>query len=182
MAGLTQDSDDAILVEDFLTGDARALARMHGRWGTLVYCLALRSLRDDAEAQEVTQKVFVAAWLGRSTFDPLRANLGAWLIGITRNKIADAHCRLARERRDQEALAGSLDHGSSEWLDDVADRMNVLEELSRLPAAAREVMRLAFFDRLSHTQIAELTGLPLGTVKSHIRRSLDRLRLRMADG
>lgn len=176
---LVQDNEDSSLAAEFAAGDEHALAVMYERWGRLVYSLALRSLRDVSEAEDVTQKVFVAAWTSRSTFVPERARLAAWLMGITRNKIVDAHARLARERRDREALIQTLDRESLNWSDDIVDRMIISEELARLPDVPRSIMHLAFFDQLSHSQIADRLGMPLGTVKSHIRRSLERLRGRL---
>lgn len=175
----SRDHDDARLAADFLAGDSVAMARAHERWSGLVYGIALRSLRDASEAEEVTQRVFVAAWIGRAGFDPERASLAAWLVGITRNKVADAHSRAARQRRVQEALLSCLDRDSREWSEEDALRLTLSEELTRLPQPAALVVTLAFYDRLSHAQIAERLGLPLGTVKSHIRRSLDRMRSRL---
>lgn len=176
---LLRGDDPASLTAAFVAGDERALVGMYERWSRLVFSLALRSLGDVGEAEDVTQNVFVSAWRGRATFDPERARLASWLIGITRNAIADAHARRARERRDREALISSLDREVNTWSDDLADRLLVADELERLPEAPRAVMRLAFYDRLTHTQIAERLAMPLGTVKSHVRRSLERLRTRL---
>ena len=176
---LMQDDDQSSLIVAFRAGDERALAAMYERWSRLVYSLALRSLGDVGDAEDVTQRVFVAAWTGRHTFDPSRAKLSTWLVGIARNSIADAHARRARERRDREALMLNLDQDVDSWSDEVADRLLVADELDRLPETPRRIMRLAFYDRLSHAQIAERLGMPLGTVKSHVRRSLDRLRTRL---
>ena len=179
MSDLLNNHDDSPLVASFQAGDERALATMYERWARLVYGMSLRSLANVADAEDVTQRVFVAAWLGRGSFDPDRARLSAWLVGITKHSIADAHERRARDRRDREALIQSLDREVSDWPDDIADRLVVADALADLPETPRQIMRLAFYDRLTHSQIAERLGLPLGTVKSHIRRSLDRLRTRL---
>lgn len=176
---MTELLDDQSIAADFVSGDERALAAVYERWGRLVYTLALRSLGDVSEAEDVTQKVFVSAWVGRHTFDPHRARLGAWLVGITRNTIADSHARLARERRERDALILSIDRDVDAWSDEVVDRLLIADELAQLPDAPRTVMQLAFYDRLSQAQIAARLGMPLGTVKSHVRRSLDRLRTRL---
>ncbi|MBC7723307.1 MAG: sigma-70 family RNA polymerase sigma factor [Burkholderiaceae bacterium] len=155
------------------------MAVMYERWASLVYSMALRSLGDTTEAEDVTQKVFVAAWLAKDRFDPERANLSAWLVGITKHTIADSHARLARERRDREAIMDALDREVAVWSDDLADRLLIADELARLPETPRRIMQLAFYDRLTHAQLANRLEMPLGTVKSHIRRSLDRLRTRL---
>ena len=104
---LLQDDDQASLAVGFKAGDERAMAAVYERWARLVYSMALRSLGDVPEAEDVTQKVFVAAWLGRHRFDPGRANLSAWLVGIAKHTIADGHARIARPL-DQEQRRGEL--------------------------------------------------------------------------
>lgn len=172
--------DDARLAEAFVAGDDSALARVYERWAPLVYTLAVRSLGDAGDAEDVTQKTFVAAWTGRSGFRPERASLSAWLVGIAKNKIADTHEARARIRRLHEQLtAVSVE---SDWVAepvDIADTLMVADEIAQLDATAQQVVRLAFFDDLTHNEIADRLGLPLGTVKSHIRRSLQRMRTRL---
>lgn len=169
--------EDGALAIAFLAGGDRALEDVYRRWSSLIYTLALRSLGDVGDAEDVTQKTFVAAWTGRSSFDPSRARLSAWLVGIAKNKIADTHEARARIRRLQEQLAATST--LSEWVTagtDLADTLVVADEMARLEPDAQAVMRLAFFDDLTHNEIASRLGLPLGTVKSHIRRSLQRMR------
>jgi RNA polymerase sigma factor (sigma-70 family) len=179
VSDLLQNHDEPSLVASFQAGDERALAAVYERWARLVYGMSLRSLANVADAEDATQRVFVAAWLGRAGFDPERARLSAWLVGITKHTIADAHERRARDRRDREALTLSFDREVMYWPDDLADRLVVADALAGLSETPRQIMRLAFYDRLTHAQIAERLALPLGTVKSHIRRSLDRLRTRL---
>ncbi|NQX06219.1 sigma-70 family RNA polymerase sigma factor [Rathayibacter sp. VKM Ac-2856] len=163
----------------FAAGEESALSEAYSRWSPLVFTLALRSLGDRGDAEDVVQRVFVSAWTGRAGFDPGRAALGAWLVGISRKRIADAHENRARERRLTAALVAvaPVDEGAAPV--DLEERVLVADELARLDPVPRRVMSLAFYDDLTHTEIAERTGLPLGTVKSHIRRSLDRLRSRL---
>jgi RNA polymerase sigma factor (sigma-70 family) len=179
------DDDDVLLGERFRQGDERALAEAYAQWSALVYTMAVRSLGDTAEAEDVTQKVFIAAWQGRASFNPAQARLAAWLVGISRHTVADAHEARTRNRRVTEAVAANSQletlAGPPEESDAVMDRMVLGDELSRLPAVPQQVMRLAFYDDLTHYEIADALGLPLGTVKSHIRRSLRRLRTRLSD-
>lgn len=174
--------DDAELVDGFLAGDEACLEVVHDRWRSLVYGLAKRSLGDARDAEDVTQMVFLAAWRGRAGFAPDRGTLPGWLVGITRRKIADALA--ARTRRSElVAAAGArlLVTAHQETLRPEAslDRVLLDDELSRLPAPQRRVLNLAFHDDLTQTQIAQLTGWPLGTVKSHVRRGLHRLARRL---
>ncbi|MFB2596510.1 RNA polymerase sigma factor [Herbiconiux sp. P17] len=175
-------SDEQAIADAFRDGDEGALAEAYARWSPLVHTLALRSLGDAHEAEDVTQKVFVAAWRSRERYDPSRSRLGGWLVGITRHRIADAHEARTRRRRTEEAYAAEASAGGgTEMADvaDVADRVMMADELERLEPIPQKVMKLAFYDDLTHAQIADILGLPLGTVKSHIRRSLVRLRTRL---
>ncbi len=176
----TESDEDAVLADAFVAGDERALAVVYRRWSPLVYTLAVRSLGDIGDSEDVTQKTFVAAWTSRSRFDASRASLSAWLVGIAKNKIADTHEARARIRRLQEQLAATSVPG--DWVVedvDIADTLMVADEIAHLEPDAQEVMRLAFFDDLTHNEIASRLELPLGTVKSHIRRSLQRMRVRL---
>lgn len=173
---MNEDDDEDALVAAFLAGDPRALAEVYARWSALVHTLALRSLADPGEAEDVTQQVFVAAWRSRAGYDPTRSRLPAWLVGITKHAIADAIAARIRLNELTDRLEGE-ERGRPET--DLADRLLVADELQRLPAEAQQVVRLAFFDGMTHVQIADRLGLPLGTVKSHIRRSLGRMRDRL---
>ena len=139
-----------------------------------------RSLADSSDAEDVTQKTFVAAWTGRESYDPAKAALATWIITIAKRRIADTHEARARVRRLQEQLerVTNPDELVAAPSVDLAETLLVAQEIERLEPDARAVVRLAFFDDLTHQQIAARTGLPLGTVKSHLRRGLERLRRR----
>jgi len=173
--------DDASeLARRFSAGDERALAEIYGQWSSLVYSLAVRSLGDTTDAEDVTQKVFVAAWQGRGRYDPDRASLSAWLVGITRHTIADTHQARSRERSITVHVAAITGDDAAPAPEvDLADRLLIADEMARLEPLPRAVVRLAFFDDLTHLQIAERLQIPVGTVKSHIRRSLSKLRGRL---
>jgi RNA polymerase sigma factor (sigma-70 family) len=164
----------------FAKGDPDALRLVYQRFGALVYSLARRSLQAAADAEDVTQQVFVSAWRGRDTFDPARGSLAGWLVAITRNRIADSMRERQRDDRVMEHMAaGAATADPAVPSDQAVNRVVLADELSRLPEAQRLVMTLAFYSDLTHEQVAEVLQLPLGTVKSHIRRGLQRLRSRL---
>lgn len=163
----------------FAAGDEAAIGEAYRRWAALVHTVAVRSLGNASEAEDVTQQVFVEAWRGRARFDPDRARLPAWLLGIARHAVADAHERRARDRRLAQApeVVAEADPVPAEGLDQrVVDRVVVADALAGLGHPQGTILRLAFFEDLTHDQIAARLGMPLGTVKSHVRRSLARLR------
>ena len=124
---------------------------------------------------DVTQEVFISAWRNRHRFDPARGTLVGWLVSITKNRIID---NLRAERRHSERRDG-LDPAelvARDRIDVIAEKMIVADALRSLPDRARRVVMLHYFDDLTHRQIAERLSMPLGTVKSDIRRSLIQLR------
>jgi RNA polymerase sigma-70 factor (ECF subfamily) len=167
---------DDKLAERFASGDEEALRTAYAKWSPLVYTLAARSLGNRLDAEDVTQQVFIAAWNSRERYDPTRAPLQSWLVGITRHRIADAHEARAKTSRIEAELAGEATIEGGAFDERLAERAMVSEALDGLEPVPRRVMQLAFYDRLTHTQIADSLGLPVGTVKSHIRRSLIRIR------
>ncbi|MFI2297974.1 RNA polymerase sigma factor [Actinacidiphila glaucinigra] len=180
-AGLSGEQPaDEELAAGITRGDEQCLAAAYHRWGSLIYSLATRALGDPTEAEDVTQQVFLGAWRGRHTYRAERAALPAWLVGIAKKKIADALSARTRRRHLADAAATAVAVPAPPALaDQIIDQVLVEYELARLPAPQREVIRLAFYDDLTHNQIAERTGLALGTVKSHARRGLIRLRHRL---
>jgi len=178
---VTADGDDGReLGLRFAKGDAD-LREVYDRFGSLVYGVCRRTLDGDA-ARDVTQEVFLSAWRARDQFDPQRGALGAWLVGITKRRVID-HVRRERRHDDRRAddtpsslpLPSSAD-GTVPDVDRITNRMVVADALRHLPDRARQVIGLAYIHDLTHQDIAEQTGLPLGTVKSDIRRGLARIR------
>ncbi|MEV6197773.1 sigma-70 family RNA polymerase sigma factor [Streptomyces sp. NPDC051920] len=169
---------DADLARGIVDGDETSLATAYRRWAPLVQALARRSLGDPREAEDVTQQVFLAVWRGARGYRPERGPVAAWLVGITRRKIADALS--ARTRRTELVGAAgallALADDSRARPEATLDRVVVRHELAKLPTPQRRVLHLAFYEDLTQTQIAQRTGWPLGTVKSHSRRGMHQLR------
>ncbi|WP_250031421.1 RNA polymerase sigma factor [Paractinoplanes maris] len=172
------DSDDE-LASRLRGGDERALRAAYDRHGAAVFYLAQRLLGNRADAEDVTQLTFVAAWTGRDGYDPQRGTMLGWLLGIARRKAVDRMRSAARDDRVTETVRAHLvPPDGRETPERVVDRLVVADEMGRLPEEQRRTLELAFFDDLTHHQIAAVTGLPLGTVKSHIRRGMANLRRR----
>lgn len=160
-------------VESRFGGDDPAVLRAaFDTCGGAVYAYGRRLLPSKEDAEDLVQQVFVAAWRQRKRYDPTRASLLTWLLGIARYKAIDRLRRLDRERRVvPEDPASPPDEAGL-----LADRLLVSEALSWLRPEQQQVLELAFYDDLTHQQIADKLGMPLGTVKSHARRGLQRLR------
>ncbi|MFC6155614.1 sigma-70 family RNA polymerase sigma factor [Kribbella sp. NPDC058693] len=173
----------AEIAKSFAEGREESLAHAYRRWSGLVFTLALRSLGDRADAEDVTQQVFVSAWRGRATFDPASGQLGSWLTGITRHRIADRLAARGREHRSVEAAAGLAQApAATERLDEhTVDRVVLADELAKLEDPRRTILHLAFYEDQTYPEIAEQLALPLGTVKSHVRRGLLHLRDRLKE-
>jgi RNA polymerase sigma-70 factor (ECF subfamily) len=178
------DPDDQEIGRRFAAGEEQALAWAYERWAGQIHGMAVRAFGAGPDAEDVTQQTFVSAWTGRHGYRPDQGPLPGWLVGICRHKIADAWARRDRQRREDEAALSQVrsapSGGVTAGIDTaVADRVLLLDELDRIDQPQRGIIELAFFEDLTHAQIATRTGLPLGTVKSHIRRTLERLRTRL---
>jgi RNA polymerase sigma factor (sigma-70 family) len=168
---------------DFAAGDEQALAHAYRCFAPAVYTVALRRLRDQSAAADVTQDVFVRAWRFRDGFDPQAGTVPSWIFGITRNILFDAHTASSKRASAMRAWVARAEPESGlnydPAMETVADRVVLDAELDRLGEPQRSILRLAFYEDLTHHQISSRLQLPLGTVKSHIRRSLVHLRDRL---
>ena len=168
----------ATLEDRLVVGDESVLREIFDEYGSLVLGMSRRLVGDEAE--DLVQQVFIAAWRGRERFDPSKGSLGAWLSGITRFKAID-HLRASGRRPSTPSADVGEREAVEPVVDRVVDRMILTRALDTLPAARREVVELGFFEELTHPEIADRLDLPLGTVKSHMRRGLESLQRELED-
>jgi RNA polymerase sigma-70 factor, ECF subfamily len=167
------------IISGIRNGREDAMAQLYDRYSSMVYSVALRVMGDTSAAEDVMQEIFMQVWRNPSAFDANRGSLAAWLAVVARNRSIDA----LRKRRpetsvDDVVVAADID------LESDAARKIALEKvrgaLAGMPAEQRRAIGLAFFEGLTHTEVAARTGEPLGTVKTRIRTALQTLRKVMA--
>ncbi len=155
------------------------MASLFDRYSKVVYSVALRVLRDTASAEDVLQEIFMQVWRSPGSFLETKGSLGGWLAVVARNRSIDT----LRRRRPTDSVE-DIALASPFNLADEAERNNMMERaraiILQLPVEQRKTLEMAFFDGLTHTEIAAMTGDPLGTVKTRIRSAL--LTLRKAFG
>ncbi len=176
----SQVSAELGLLNQVKNGDQGALMALYERYGNLVYSLALRVLRQPSLAEEVTQDVFLKLWRQADSWDPTMGRFSSWLLTVTRNAAID---RLRKEQRrptsDSTPLENVAHILSDESILDTAqwhDGQLLRQLMGQLPDEQRQVIELAFFYGLTHAQMAEQLGLPLGTVKTRVRLALKKLK------
>ena len=171
--------DDLRLVARLRAGDQQALSALYDRYSSVVYGVALRILQDTGAAEDLLQDIFLQLWRKPDAFDSSRGSLGAWLAVIARNRSID---RL-RQRRPESDIEDCVIASSTD-LRDETERSLVIEKvrvvMNEMSPDQRTAMELAFFEGLTHTEIAEKTGEPLGTIKTRIRSGLQMLRARFS--
>ena len=175
---------DQRLVQRLKVGEPAAMPDLEANYGGRVFQLALRYMKNREDAEEVTLDTFAQAWDRAPTYDPQRGEVLPWLLGMAWSRAID---RLRRERRhrraeplhpdgEEPAYAQAMTENTADLLLDRLDADTALAAArARLSPAQQQMLSLAFVEDLSHGEIAERTGVPLGTVKSHLRRALARL-------
>jgi RNA polymerase sigma-70 factor (ECF subfamily) len=172
-------AEDTALLVRVGDHDERAVEELYGRYSGPLYSLAYQVTRSERFAQDVVQETFIAVWRGASKFDPERGNAGPWLFSLARHKAIDLVRREQTVRKrtadvdlDFEVAADDVDH--EVWLNVRRDRVHAA--IAELSEAQRTALELAFFGGLTHVEVAERLGIPLGTAKTRIRAALLRLR------
>jgi RNA polymerase sigma-70 factor (ECF subfamily) len=153
---------------------------LYDRYGALAYGLALRVLGDPARAEDAVQDAFLNLWHHAATFDAARGSIRAWLLTAVRNRCIDyLRGRGSRERREQE-LSPDVEYVQSPadpWREVSLslERAAVRDAIASLPTEQRQVVEMAYFGGYSHTEIAEMSRVPLGTVKGRMRLALEKM-------
>ena len=162
-------------------GDQSALAELYDRHARPIYSLALRILREQSDAEDIVQEVFAQAWNQAARFDTSRGAVAAWLLMMARSRAID-RLRARRSRpetaSDAEAVERMPDAAVRQDLQLLSsEQVGMLKTaLNGLPAPQREALELAYYEGLTHTEIADRLSEPLGTVKTRIRQAVIRLR------
>ncbi len=175
---------DGELLEGVARSDEASLAALYDRYHVLAFSLALRVVNDRGRAEDVVQDAFLSVWRKAGSYVQGRGSVKTWLTSIVRNRAID----LVRARResdgDDEAVLLALRDpgpGVAEQVTALLDRGTVRDAVAQLPLEQRQAIAMAYFEGRSHSEIAELTGLPLGTVKSRIRLAMHRLHATLLD-
>jgi len=176
---------DLAALERMARGDHEALAELYDRHGRLVYSLALRILREQGDAEDIVQEVFAQAWRQAARYDRSRGNPVAWLLNLTRSRAID---RLrGRRARPDAAAADPAALDLADLSPPVDEQIALSHQAARIRAAVGELsvlqrvaIELAFYEGLTHVEIADRLELPLGTVKTRIRQGLLKLKERLA--
>ena len=167
--------EDLGLLQEIQSGSQNAMAVFFDRYSRMVYSVALRVLNDPSEAEDVMQEIFVQIWQNPGAFVAGRGSLGGWLVVVTRNRAVD---KLRRRKPSDPVELFALP--SSTNLAQEMEQAFLLEKIraamTKLPEEQRKSVELAFFEGLSHSEIAGKTGEPLGTIKTRIRLALIAIR------
>lgn len=169
-------ASDSDLIARIRAGDEAALASLYDRYSGLVYSVASRVLRDGSAAEEILQDIFYQLWRNPWQYDTSRGELGAWLLVTARNRAID---RLRRNKqgdcsRVEDVVPSGINLESHAAQAELMSKVQAA--LGSLSSPQRETLELAYFEGMTHSEIAERTGEPLGTVKTRLRSALQALR------
>ena len=171
--------DDGQLLARIQRGDEQAMAVLYDRYSRVVYSVALRVLRDAASAEDVLQEIFMQIWRHPDSFTATRGSFGGWLSVVARNRSIDK-LRQRRHTVDVDDVVVESQMGVTPHFDRDRLAQQARSALTRVSADQQQAIQMAFFEGLTHTEIAERTGIPLGTVKTRIRSAIASLRKAMA--
>ncbi len=170
-----QNPTDAELLKRISRRDETAMGLLFDRYARIVYSIALRVLKDPSEAEDVMQEVLMQIWRGAPSFIVGRGSLGGWLAVVARNRAIDVlRRRHPSDSIDEVALPASIDLAAEAERNTLMEKLRII--MQELPQEQQKSLQLAFFEGLTHSEIAEKTGDPLGTVKTRIRLALISIR------
>ncbi len=168
--GAAQSSDESLL-QCMRANDSQAMVDIFDRYGKMVYSVALRVLKDSGQAEDVMQEIFFQLWKNPNAFVRGRGTLGGWLVVIARNRAIDVlRCRKPSDSVEDVVLASNTNLASEIERNAMMEKVRAI--LDTLPLEQQKSIELAFFEGLSHSEIAAKTGDALGTVKTRIRLAL----------
>ncbi len=161
-------------------GQAEAFAQLYDQLAPRVYGLVRRLLRDEAQSEEVTQEIFVEAWQHAARFDPHRSSAATWLLTIAHRRTVD-RIRASQASRERDLKIGMQNfqdsyEGLEEHIVLLDESHRMIKALAELSEAQRDAINLAYFNGLTHVEIADHLKLPVGTVKTRIRDGMKKLR------
>jgi RNA polymerase sigma-70 factor, ECF subfamily len=168
-------------------GNPRAFELIYDRHGGAAFSLSYRMVGNRVTAEDITQEAFLSIWRSRMRYDTSRGSVRTWVLGIVHNRAIDALRRGAVHERRRETLEGVEERREAPERTDVEvarreEARNVRDVLDTLPEDQRRAIELAYFGGFSHSQIADMLGEPVGTVKGRMRLGLDKLRRQLAEG
>jgi len=170
---------DLELLQALKTGQTTALSKLYDRYGSVVYGLALKILKDAQEAEDLTQEVFVTLW-NNNAYNPARGSLSNYLVVMTRSRSLDKlRSRGSRRKfleRWQHTTVPAFTLSASEQIDIWDTSRQVQQALAQLPEQQRKILEMAYYQDLSQSEIAKTLKIPLGTVKTSARQALKKLR------
>jgi RNA polymerase sigma-70 factor (ECF subfamily) len=183
VGGRGSDPADVQIIQRVVAGDQQALGELYDRWSKPAFSLARRVCADEGLAEDVVQEVFIAFWREPARFDPARGAFGSWLLTLVHHKAVDAVRRESAIRRrtvpaaeDGEEWSVAPGPGADQAALGAVVAGQVRDALGRLPNEQREALALAYYGGYTQREVATLTGVPLGTVKSRMFTGVQRLR------
>lgn len=179
-AGPAAVSSDAALISRVVERDESALAVLYDRYAGMLYSMLHRILRDTQAAEEILQDIFFQLWRTAKQFDPKRGSLPAWLTVIARNR-AISRLRRRRPEEGEELFECTIVLPCNVETAAAQNQLmgRVMAAMGSLPVEQRAALELAYFEGMTHSEIAEKTGDPLGTVKTRIRSAVETLKNRL---
>jgi RNA polymerase sigma-70 factor (ECF subfamily) len=187
MASDIRDLADEEVMQLVQRGDPRAFELLYDRHGGAAYSLAYRIVGRQATAEDVVQEALLSIWRSRLRYDQTRGSVRTWILGIVHNRAIDGLRRSSVHDRRREQLDVVEERFEARERTDVEvarreEARSVRGALGALPAEQRKTIELAYFGGFTHSEIAKMTGEPVGTIKGRMRLGLEKMRRQLAEG